>query len=321
MSRGRDQPLLAGAPANFRTAASLLARNWNSGVLIFVLPDGREHRLEGREPGADARLLIHDFRFMRRIMSSGDIGLAEGYMAGEWETPNLSELLGVLADNFTEISRVATGNPFMSAIHGIGHALHGNSRGGSRRNIHKHYDLGNAFYERWLDPSMTYSSARFGKRGEPLFEAQRRKYRTLVQSMGLKQDEHVLEIGCGLGGFAEYAAGEVGAKVTAITISQPQYEFAKRRMFETGLAERANIRMVDYRDVEGQFDRGSVHRDVRGGGRTLLADLFQQDSRQPQARRPGGPADHYHPRRAIRRLPPASGLHPEVHFPRRDAAL
>ena len=287
MSRGRDQPLLAGAPANFRTAASLLARNWNSGVLIFVLPDGREHRLEGREPGADARLLIHDFRFMRRIMSSGDIGLAEGYMAGEWETPNLSELLGVLADNFTEISRVATGNPFMSAIHGIGHALHGNSRGGSRRNIHKHYDLGNAFYERWLDPSMTYSSARFGKRGEPLFEAQRRKYRTLVQSMGLKQDEHVLEIGCGWGGFAEYAAGEVGAKVTAITISQPQYEFAKRRMFETGLAERANIRMVDYRDVEGQFDRVASIEMFEAVGERYWPTYF---SKIRDSLRPGGRA-------------------------------
>src|SRR5204863_5367096 len=118
-----------------------------------------------------------------------------------------------------------------------------------------HYDLGNAFYERWLDPTMTYSSATFERPGQPLAEAQTAKYRKLAQGMGLQSGQSVLEIGCGWGGFAEFAAREVGAKVTAITISEEQYKFAKERMFTQGLSERADIRFVDYRDVEGHFDR------------------------------------------------------------------
>ncbi|ACG78038.1 cyclopropane-fatty-acyl-phospholipid synthase [Phenylobacterium zucineum HLK1] len=246
---------LAGAPAAFRAAARIIARNWQAGVLTFVLPDGREFRLQGDAPGRDGRLVVRDYRFMKRVLASGDIGFAEGYMAGEWDTPDLSALLEVLALNFNNIDQVATGNPVMSFVHFVGHLLRGNTRAGSRRNIHAHYDLGNAFYSRWLDPTMTYSSARFEKPGEPLSEAQRRKYRTLAESMGLKPDHHVLEIGCGWGGFAEYAAREVGAKVTGITISEEQYRFASRRMFEQGLNERAEIRLVDYRDVEGRFDR------------------------------------------------------------------
>ncbi|HEX2561262.1 cyclopropane-fatty-acyl-phospholipid synthase family protein, partial [Phenylobacterium sp.] len=122
-------------------------------------------------------------------------------------------------------------------------------------NIHAHYDLGNAFYSRWLDETMTYSSARYAAPGQPLSEAQRNKYRTLAQSIGLQSGQHVLEIGCGWGGFAEFAAGEVGAKVTGITISREQYDFARERLFRQGLNEKAEIRFVDYRDVDGQFDR------------------------------------------------------------------
>jgi cyclopropane-fatty-acyl-phospholipid synthase len=243
------------APAAFRAAVRIMARDWRTGVLVFVLPEGRELRLDSDQPGPEGRLAVRDYRFMRRVLASGDIGFAEGYMAGEWDTPDLSELLEVLALNFSNIQRVAAGNPLMSAAHFMHHLLRPNTRAGSRRNIHAHYDLGNAFYSRWLDPTMTYSSARFEKPGEPLSEAQKRKYRTLAEGMGLKPGHHVLEIGCGWGGFAEYAAREVGAKVTGITISEEQYRFAKERMFRQGLAERADIRLIDYRDVEGQFDR------------------------------------------------------------------
>jgi cyclopropane-fatty-acyl-phospholipid synthase len=135
------------------------------------------------------------------------------------------------------------------------HLLHRNSRTGSKHNILAHYDLGNAFYSRWLDPSMTYSSARFERPGQSLPEAQRNKYASLARQIDLRRDDHVLEIGCGWGGFAEFAAGEIGAKVTGITISPAQHEFARKRLFEQGLAERADIRLVDYRDVRGQFDR------------------------------------------------------------------
>ena len=251
----RRLPELRDAPSPFRFALRVIARNWMVGRLTFVLPSGRELPLEGREPGPHGRLVVRDFRFMRRVLAAGDIGFAEGYMAGEWETPDLSALLTAFALNFERLRRVTHGGPVMRALNLVHHALNRNTRAGSKRNIHAHYDLGNAFYSRWLDPTMTYSSARFERPGQPLDQAQRHKYRTLAEGMELRPDHHVLEIGCGWGGFAEYAARDVGARVTGITISREQFDFARRRMFEQGLAERADIRLVDYRDVEGRFDR------------------------------------------------------------------
>ncbi len=248
-------PALVGAPAAFRFAARLLALNWRAGSLTFITPSGRELRIKGPEPGVDGRIVVHDFGFMRRVLAAGDIGFAEGYMAGEWDTPDLSAVLGAVSMNFDRLARFFLGNPVVRAVNFIGHSLHANTRKGSRKNIHAHYDLGNAFYGQWLDPTMTYSSARYSRDGEPLELAQANKYRSLAQGMGLERDQSVLEIGCGWGGFAEYAAKEVGAKVTGITISQEQFDFARKRIFEQGLAERAEIRMVDYRDVQGQFDR------------------------------------------------------------------
>jgi cyclopropane-fatty-acyl-phospholipid synthase len=255
MSVGSQTVDLSGAPATFRFAARVIVQNWCIGILTLVLPDGREIRLEGAAPGPEARLTVRDYRFINRVLATGTIGFGEGYMAGEWDTPDLSRALEVLAANFARFEGVSFGNPFMTAVNLIGHALRGNSRGGSKRNIHAHYDLGNAFYSRWLDTSMTYSAARFARPDEPLPEAQARKYRTLAQTMDLRSGHDVLEIGCGWGGFAEFAAREVGANVTAITISEAQYNFAKERMFKEGLNEKADIRLIDYRDVRGSFDR------------------------------------------------------------------
>jgi cyclopropane-fatty-acyl-phospholipid synthase len=255
MSMRPQAPDLSGTPLSFRTGAKSIIQNWVIGNMTFVLPDGRELRLEGREPGPDARILVHDYNFIKRTFATGTIGFGEGYMAGEWDTPNLSLLLQVLAANFARFERVAFGNPCMTLVNLIHHALRTNSRLGSKKNIQAHYDLGNAFYSRWLDPTMTYSAAIYEKPGELLAEAQNRKYHNLCKGMALHPDHHVLEIGCGWGGFAEFAAKEVGAKVTAITISEEQFRFAKERMFKEGLNERADIRLIDYRDVDGQFDR------------------------------------------------------------------
>ena len=251
----RRLPELKGAPAVFRAAIQLIARNWAIGSVAFTLPSGKELYIGGREPGPDARLTIHDFRFIRRALSAGDIGFAEAYMAGEFDTPNLPDLLYVFAANWDRVHHVTMGNPLAWTMNRIRHAFRSNSRNGAKKNIHAHYDLGNAFYAQWLDPTMTYSSAKFDRPGQPLADAQAAKYRALAQSMGLQAGQSVLEIGCGWGGFAEYAAREVGAQVTAITISEEQYAFAKQRMFEAGLADRAEIRMVDYRDVGGRYDR------------------------------------------------------------------
>ena len=233
----------------------LLGSNWTYGKLTVLLPGGATHCLEGAEAGPSAVLDIHDYRFAARVLANGDIGFAEGYMAAEWDSPQLATLLEVLAQNYDHIRRLFDGNPVMQAFNWLSHRMNRNSRKGSRKNIHAHYDLGNAFYTAWLDPSMTYSSARFTASGQSLEAAQRQKYASLGRIMDLRPDHTVLEIGCGWGGFAEFAAKEVGAKVTGITISQEQYDFARQRIFNAGLTERVNIELVDYRDVEGRFDR------------------------------------------------------------------
>lgn len=251
----RRLPALAGAPAAFRFAARVMALHWRVGEVTFITPSGKELRIRGVEPGPEARIVIHDFRFMRRVLAAGDIGFAEGFMAGEWDTPDLSTVLCAMSLNFDRLARLFLGNPLVRAVNFIGHNLNANTRKGSRKNIHAHYDLGNAFYSRWLDRTMTYSSARYERPGQALDQAQTAKYRSLARGMALQGGQSLLEIGCGWGGFAEFAAKEVGARVTGITISQEQFDFAKRRMFEQGLNEKAEIRMVDYRDVEGCFDR------------------------------------------------------------------
>jgi cyclopropane-fatty-acyl-phospholipid synthase len=247
-------PELRRAPAAFRTALRIAIENWAVGTLTFVLPSGKPLRIAGKTPGPDAVIRIHDYRFIRRALASGDIGFAEGYMAGEWDTPDLSVVLEAFSLNFDRLTALVSGNPLMQAVNGIYHLFHRNDRQGSKKNIHAHYDLGNHFYSRWLDPSMTYSSALYETPSQPLDQAQRAKYAALARSIDLRPGQHVLEIGCGWGGFAEFAAKEVGAKVTGVTISQAQHDFAKQRLFEQGLAEKAEIRLIDYRDVQGQFD-------------------------------------------------------------------
>jgi cyclopropane-fatty-acyl-phospholipid synthase len=243
------------APAAFRTVVSVSAQNWEVGTLTFVLPSGREIFIPGTKPGPDARLIVRDFHFVSRVLASGDIGFGEGFMAGEWDTPDLSALLEGFTANLDRLHRLVDGNPVMRAVNFFAHLFRTNSRAGARRNIYAHYDLGNAFYSRWLDPGMTYSSARYERPGQPLSEAQRNKYVSLAREIDLRGDHHVLEIGCGWGGFAEFAAKEVGARVTGLTISPSQLEFARKRMFEQGLADKVDLRLVDYRDVEGRFDR------------------------------------------------------------------
>ena len=233
----------------------LAARDWTYGGLAIALPSGQKLQIGGREPGPRGVLEIKSYQGLRRVLASSTIGLAEGYMAGEWDTPDLHALLEVLSMNFDRLPDLVSGNPLVRFAHAIGHALNRNSRSGSRRNIEAHYDLGNAFYAKWLDPSLSYSSALYEDAGQPLEAAQTNKYAALARRLELQPQHHVLEIGCGWGGFAEFAAREVGARVTGVTISPAQYEFARKRMFDQGLADRADIRLVDYRDIEGAFDR------------------------------------------------------------------
>jgi cyclopropane-fatty-acyl-phospholipid synthase len=246
---------LGRAPASFKSFLAVASKHWAEGVLEIVTPEGERVDIEGAQEGPRASLIVNNYGFVRRVFSGGDVGFAEGWMAGEWDTPDLSRLLEVLSRNYDRLRGLVDGNVLVRAANRLMHVMNRNSREGSRRNIHAHYDLGNEFYSRWLDRTMTYSSACFEHPGQDLAEAQEAKYRALARRIELGPDQSVLEIGCGWGGFAEFAAREVGARVTGVTISQAQYEFACKRLFQAGLSEKADIRLIDYRDVRGSFDK------------------------------------------------------------------
>jgi len=232
-----------------------LSTRIHAGSLQVTVPDGRVYRVAGEAPGPDATLRIVRDRAARRLFLGGSVGFGTAYMDGDFETPDLRALLALAALNEDHLGDIHAGHRVVNVVRRAWHRLRDNTRAGSRRNIAAHYDLGNAFYARWLDPSMTYSSAVFERPTQDLGEAQAAKYRRLAEKLALRPDERVLEIGCGWGGFAEVAAKEFGARVTAITVSREQLEFARARIARAGLAERVEARFVDYRDVEGRFDK------------------------------------------------------------------
>lgn len=235
-------------------AALMLATRLDWGTLIVGLPDGRRLRFTGRTPGAEAEIDFHHDSVARRLLLGGNVGFGEAYMDGLWTSPDLATLVEV-GCHATAWDETLRAKGWYRAAMRVLHTLNANSRRQARRNIAYHYDLGNAFYERWLDPTMTYSAARFDDPAEPLDSAQRNKYRAIARSIELAPDHRLLEIGSGWGGFAEFAAREVGAQVTSITISPSQAEYARKRMFEQGLADKVEIRLQDYRDLSGTFDR------------------------------------------------------------------
>lgn len=238
-----------------RSALAILSANgW--GTLIIVLPDGRRFRFEGDLPGMTGVLVVQDWRFARYLLTRGGIGFGNAFMDGLWDTPDLRALLTVIAHNNDYIGARLRGNRLFRLFELLRHYLpRRNSRNGARQCIEYHYDLGNSFYAQWLDPAMTYSSARFNYPDEPLAEGQYNKFVSLAQRMALSRDQHLLEVGCGWGGFAEFAATEIGCRVTATTISPSQFEYAKKRISEKGLGDKVSILLQDYRDISGSFDR------------------------------------------------------------------
>jgi cyclopropane-fatty-acyl-phospholipid synthase len=241
------------APASAKAVLFALLQI-RKGALIVTTPAGERLRF-GDAAGPETSLRVHNWRFARRVLTSGDIGFAEGLMASEWESDDLAALLTLLAANVERFMRLLEGSFLGKALNWLRHLTRANTRSGARRNILSHYDLGNRFYEAWLDRSMTYSAARFDKHRHGLEGAQEAKYRALAAHLDLKPGEHLLEIGCGWGGFAEFAASQYGVRVTGITISDEQFNYARERIAKAGLSDRVEIRRQDYRDVEGQFDK------------------------------------------------------------------
>jgi cyclopropane-fatty-acyl-phospholipid synthase len=247
--------LSAPRPRDGRLRLALRAAQMiRTGTLTVVLPDGTAHRVvKSAEPSAT--IVIKDPRAVTRLFTGGSLGLAEAYLDGLWDSPEIRGVMAVAAANEAEWLEMLKGRPWIRAASKLLHKLRPNTKRGARKNIAEHYDLGNDFYQHWLDPSMTYSSALFAGSQETLEGAQLRKIRRLCDVLGLKPGMTVLEIGCGWGSFAELAAREYGVSVLGITLSQAQLEYARARVAGTGLESRVEFRLEDYRDVRGRFDR------------------------------------------------------------------
>ncbi len=277
--------LLADTPFFFRLVGSIF-QQVRVGTLIFQLPDGRNLKFVGEEETDCIGVIrVHDYAIARRSVLGGDVGFFESYADDQWSTPDLATCLYVLARNTEDIQAVFQGNPLFTWLDSLRHTVNRNSKSGSKRNIMAHYDLGNEFYEQWLDPTMTYSSAIFDRNNQTLQSAQQNKYENLARNIQLKPGEHVLEIGSGWGGFAEFAAKEVGATVTGVTISKAQYDYASARLQSMGLNDRAKIELRDYRDLTGQYDKIASIEMFEAVGKAYWPVYFDKVR---QSLRPGG---------------------------------
>ena len=230
------------------------AQNIRHGRLDVRLPDGRRFRVEGGAPGPVAEFDVHEADLFARLIREGDMGFSDAYLEGWWSTPDLMAFMDFVHHDNDAVYDGFPGMGLIRAYERFRFWLQRNTKGQAKKNIAHHYDLGNDFYALWLDDTMTYSSALFDTGQESLEKAQTAKYAAMVDRLGVRPGDHVLEIGCGWGGFAEYAAGERGLKVTGVTISRAQHDYAVERIRKAGLSDRVDIRLQDYRDVDGQFD-------------------------------------------------------------------
>ena len=297
--------LPASAPPAARAVLRAL-RHLRRGTLDLQLPDGGALQFAGATPGPRAALRLRNWDVCAATLRSGDIGFAESYIAGGWSSPDLVALLELFIANRDAAERLIYGSWWGSLAYRARHLLNRNSRRGSRRNIHAHYDLGNAFYALWLDETWNYSSAWFdGDRTRSLPEAQQAKVRRALAECGIAPGGRLLEIGCGWGALAESAARDFGAHVTGLTLSTEQLAHARQRLHRAGLADRADLRLQDYRDVtDAPFDAicsiemveavgreywpgyfRTVHDKLKPGGRaciqsiTIRDDLFERYAR------------------------------------------
>ena len=261
MSLRQDHDIRLAAPhphawrSPWRLLLAALGSRLAAGRLAIVTPSGARLGFEGTQPGPAATLLMRRWRALRRVLLGGDVGFAEAYMDGDWHSPDLTSLIELVARNEDALGNSARGLAPLRALNRLRHLRRDNTRRGSRRNIAAHYDLGNDFYALWLDPSMTYSAARFDLAGSSLEAAQMAKIDRAAEALGLAGGERVLEIGCGWGAMAEKLAGRFGCAVTALTLSREQRDYAAARLERAGLGRKAEITLRDYRDETGTYDR------------------------------------------------------------------
>jgi cyclopropane-fatty-acyl-phospholipid synthase len=297
------------APSTARLLLALL-ETLPQGSLVLHLPDGTTRSFGNastdRSSGGDASasVTLHDWRVLADTLRRGDTGFAEGYISGLWDTPDLVRLLGLLARNQRKLDRACYGVGLARWLLRLRHLLNANTRRQAKRNIVSHYDLGNAFYRLWLDETMTYSAGLFeGDPSRSLEHAQRAKYARLLDQLALPRGAHLLEVGCGWGGFAELAARR-GYRVTALSLSDAQTAYARERLQRERLAERVEFRVEDYRDVTGTYDGivsiemfeavgerwwptyfRKLHALLRPGGRAAIQSITIDDERFERYRR------------------------------------
>lgn len=209
----------------------------------------------GLKSGPNVKIQIHDFKCVSNFFLKGDLGWAESYIENMWDTEDLTGFLEWGALNFHCFSDFIRGKWYIILFLRFKHFLNSNSKKGSRKNISFHYDLGNEFYKHWLDKSMTYSSAIFSNKSQKLYDAQINKFNNLVSLCDIKSNDSVLEVGCGWGSFSIYLAKIVKARVTAITISKKQFELVRKRILDENLSDRIDVKLLDYRDLKGKFDK------------------------------------------------------------------
>jgi len=224
------------------------------GSLTLMAPDGNVSQFSGRREGPSAHLRLRDWRALDALVARGETGFAEAYISGLWESADVADLLTFGLMNAPALEKFFHGNPWQALLARLRGLLQVNSRLRSRRNVMAHYDLGNDFYRLWLDESMTYSCALFAGHPErSLEEAQQAKYQRILSRLNARPGEHILEIGCGWGGFAEAAARQ-GLHVSAITLSKEQAQYATERLHRAGLQHLASVWLLDYREISGKFD-------------------------------------------------------------------
>lgn len=276
-----ENTIRVAAPSWFQAQAQRLVfqylRSLQIGQLTIKLPDGQQHTFGQPESSRQAWIDVRSYAFFSRLVLNGDIGFGEGYTHGDWDSPDLLAVLRLMVDNHEHLNHFHVHTAWLSRLgNRVREWLRKNTPQGSQKNISAHYDLSNDFYRLFLDPSMLYSSAIFARRDESLEEAQQNKLDAMIRKAEIQADDHVLEIGTGWGAFAIEAVQQTGCRVTTVTLSHEQYEAAQQRVQQAGLQDRIDIRLCDYRELDGQYDKIVSIEMIEAVGAQYYGTFFQQ---------------------------------------------
>lgn len=246
----------------------------NIGKILIITPEGLHIEYVGDQPGPKVELKISDWKVFTEVLNKSDIGLAESYFDKNFEVNSIASLIEFAILNESALTKAFKGNIARILFYRLKHEARENSLFGSKKNIKEHYDLGNSFYQLWLDSTMSYSSALFKNENESMVDAQLNKYQSMLDLISPKNSDHILEVGCGWGGFLEYA-GKKGYKVTGITISDEQFQYAQNRIKENNLEHLCEVKLCDYRLLEGQFDCAVSIEMIEAVGEKYWASYFE----------------------------------------------